>query len=71
MAAFAAMLADLADQGLLAFEEPAAAASYVDRLIMSAPLNRAMLLGDDAIASRAQLGRCAEPGVRIFLAAYG
>jgi hypothetical protein len=36
---------------------------------MSIPLNRAMLLGDDA--APADLGRCADAGVRAFLAAYG
>jgi TetR/AcrR family transcriptional regulator, mexJK operon transcriptional repressor len=71
MAAFAAMLADLADQGLLAVEEPAIAASDFNWLVMSEPLNRAMLLGDDAIPGQAQLRRYAERGVRIFLAAYG
>jgi hypothetical protein len=38
---------------------------------MAAPVNRAMLLGDDAISSAAELDRYAEGGVRAFLAAYG
>ena len=38
---------------------------------MAAPVNRAMLLGDDAIPGTAELDRYAEGGVRAFLAAYG
>jgi TetR/AcrR family transcriptional repressor of mexJK operon len=70
MAAFAAMLSDLADRGLLAIDDPATAASDFNWLIMSEPLNRAMLLGDDAIPNKAQLRRHAEHGARVFLAAY-
>ena len=38
---------------------------------MSAPLNQAMLLGDEAIPKQAELRRHAAEGVRVFLAAYG
>jgi hypothetical protein len=38
---------------------------------MSAPVNRAMLLGDDEIPAAAELDRYADSGVRAFLAAYG
>ena len=38
---------------------------------MSAPVNRAMLLGDDEIPTAAELDRYADAGVRAFLAAYG
>ena len=37
---------------------------------MAAPVNRAMLLGDDAIPTAPELDRYAEAGVRAFLAAY-
>jgi TetR/AcrR family transcriptional regulator, mexJK operon transcriptional repressor len=38
---------------------------------MAAPVNRAMLLGDDAIPIVAELDPYAEGGVRAFLGAYG
>jgi TetR/AcrR family transcriptional regulator, mexJK operon transcriptional repressor len=71
MEAFAATLSSLAERGLLSIEEPADAASHFNWLIMSAPVNQAMLLGDRAIPKGAQLRRHAEQGVRVFLAAYG
>jgi len=37
---------------------------------MSAPLNRAMLLGDAAIPSAKELREHAKESVRMFLAAY-
>jgi hypothetical protein len=37
---------------------------------MSAPINRAMLLGPDSIPATADLDRVADAGVRAFLAAY-
>lgn len=61
----------LAARGLLAVDDPAVAASQFNWLIMSAPLNQAMLLGDAAIPKRAELKRHAAEGVRVFLAAYG
>jgi hypothetical protein len=38
---------------------------------MAEPVNRAMLLGDEAIPTQAELRRHAAEGVRVFLAAYG
>jgi hypothetical protein len=38
---------------------------------MAEPLNRAMLLGDEAIPKPAELRRHAAAGVRTFLASYG
>jgi hypothetical protein len=38
---------------------------------MSEPVNRAMLLGDEAIPAEAELCQHAEEGVRVFLTAYG
>jgi len=67
----AAVFVGLAERGLLEIDDPAVAAEHFNWLIMSAPLNRAMLLGDDAIPSPAELRRNAEAGVRVFLAAYG
>jgi TetR/AcrR family transcriptional repressor of mexJK operon len=60
----------LGARGVLEIDDPALAAAHFNWLIMSAPLNQAMLLGDDAIPGRAQLDRIADAGVRTFLAAY-
>ncbi|WP_029040955.1 TetR/AcrR family transcriptional regulator [Cucumibacter marinus] len=69
------ILADLFQQldaqGRLAIDDPVMAAEHFNWLVMSAPLNRAMLLGDDAIPGEAHLRRYAHEGVRVFLAAYG
>jgi len=70
MAAFAATLSDLASRDLLSIEDPKMAAAHFNWLIMAAPLNEAMLLGDEALPSRTRLRRHAEQGVRVFLAAY-
>jgi AcrR family transcriptional regulator len=61
----------LAGRGLLAIDDPLVAASTFNWLIMAEPLNRAMLLGDEAIPAPAELRRHAAEGVRVFLAAYG
>jgi AcrR family transcriptional regulator len=70
-----ALLADafgrLADRGALELDDPELAAAHFNWLVMSAPVNRAMLLGDAEIPSPAELDRYAESGVRAFLAAYG
>lgn len=71
VAALAALFEELARRGVLAVEDPAMAASHFNWLIMSAPLNQAMLLGDAAIPKPAELRRHAREGVRVFLAAYG
>jgi TetR/AcrR family transcriptional repressor of mexJK operon len=71
MAAMAVLFERLADRGLLAIDDPAVAASQFNWLIMGEPLNRAMLLGDQAIPKPAELRRHAAAGVRVFLASYG
>jgi AcrR family transcriptional regulator len=71
LAALGAMFERLAARGLLTIEDPAVAASHFNWLVMSAPLNQAMLLGDEAIPKPAELRRHAKEGVRVFLAAYG
>jgi TetR/AcrR family transcriptional regulator, mexJK operon transcriptional repressor len=68
--ALAATFERLAERGLLAIDDPMVAASQFNWLIMSAPLNQAMLLGDGAIPKPAELRRHAAEGVRVFLAAY-
>jgi TetR/AcrR family transcriptional regulator, mexJK operon transcriptional repressor len=69
--ALAAALERLAAHGLLELEDAQLAATHFNWLIMSAPVNRAMLLGDDRPLTEAELDRYAEGGVRVFIAAYG
>ena len=58
-------------RGLLRADDAELAAAHFNWLVMAAPVNRAMLLGDDAIPSSSELDRYAEGGVKAFLAAYG
>jgi TetR/AcrR family transcriptional repressor of mexJK operon len=71
IAALAQRFERLAARGLLVMDDPMIAASHFNWLIMSEPLNKAMLLGDAAIPKPAALRRYAAEGVRVFLAAYG
>jgi TetR/AcrR family transcriptional regulator, mexJK operon transcriptional repressor len=70
IAALATAFARVADRGLLRIEDPELAAAQFNWLIMSAPINEAMLLGTDPTAAPADLSRHADNGVRTFLAAY-
>ena len=58
----------LAPEGKLKLDDPALAAAHFNWLVMSIPLNQAMLLGED---EQPDLDRYADEGVRVFLAAYG
>ena len=60
----------LTERGLLHAHDPELAAVHFNWLIMAAPVNRAMLLGDEALPTAAELDRYADGGVRAFLAAY-
>jgi len=71
VAGLASALARWTERGQLAIDDPVAAASHFNWLIMGEPVNRAMLLGDTAIPGPAALRRHAADGVRVFLAAYG
>ena len=71
LARLTAVFERLAARGLLTIADPSVAASHFNWLIMADPLNRAMLLGDDAIPAAAALRRHVAEGVRVFLAAYG
>jgi len=71
IAALAKVLGGLSAKGLLTIDEPMTAASQFNWLIMSGPLNKVMLLGDDAIPKPAALRRHAAECVQMFLAAYG
>jgi TetR/AcrR family transcriptional regulator, mexJK operon transcriptional repressor len=59
----------LAERGVLDLDDPELAAAHFNWLIMSIPLNQAMLFGHDE--PPADLDRYADTGVRVFLAAYG
>lgn len=60
----------LAARGLLVLQDPALAATHFNWLTMAAPVNQAMLLGDDAIPTSVEQDRYADGGTRAFLAAY-
>ena len=70
IAALAAAFERLAARGVLQLDDPLLAAAHFNWLVLSIPLNRAMLLGTDEPASAAELDRYADAGVRVFLAAY-
>ena len=71
IAGLSVAFAHWAERGLLAIKDPPAAASHFNWLVMGEPVNRAMLLGDEAIPAAAALRRHAASAVRVFLAAYG
>jgi TetR/AcrR family transcriptional repressor of mexJK operon len=68
--ALATMFERLASRGALELDDPRLAAAHFNWLVMSIPLNQAMLLGEDEPATPAELDRYADAGVRAFLAAY-
>jgi AcrR family transcriptional regulator len=71
MISMAARFSRFAAYGWLRVDEPATAASFFNWMVMSGPLNQAMLLGDQATPDQASLRQhCAEVA-RLFLAAYG
>ena len=70
IAALATAFESLAARGVLQIEDPEVAAAQFNWLIMSAPLNQAMLLGTNETPTPEELTRHAERGVRTFLAAY-
>lgn len=68
--ALATMFERLASRGTLEFDDPRLAAAHFNWLVMSIPLNQAMLLGEDEPATPTELNRYADAGVRAFLAAH-
>ena len=68
--ALAGHIARLADQGWLLATDPRAAATYLNWLVMGEPVNRAMLLGDEAVPDPAATEEHCSEAVRIFLAAF-
>jgi TetR/AcrR family transcriptional regulator, mexJK operon transcriptional repressor len=70
LAALATAFEQLAARGALKLDDPQLAAAHFNWLIMSMPVNEAMLLGADKRRTRAELDRLVDAGVRVFLAAY-
>lgn len=58
------------ENGTLRVEDPERAAASLNWLVMGAPVNDAMLLGDDAIMPAEEQPAHVAEAVRIFLAAY-
>ena len=61
----------LAERGLLSVDDAVEAATTFNWLVMGAPMNEAMLLGDDAIPDADALRRHAAHAARVFVATYG
>jgi AcrR family transcriptional regulator len=68
--ALAAAFERLAAAGTLRLEDPNLAAEHFNWLVVSIPINRVMLCGEDALPLPAELDRYARAGVEAFLAAY-
>lgn len=70
LTALTSIFTGFAERGVLDVDDSAIAAEQFNWLLMSGPLNQAMLLGDDAVPSDAGLRAHAERSVRMFLAAH-
>jgi len=71
IAALTSAFEQLAARGLLSLDDPQLAAEHFNWLVMSIPLNRSMLLGEDTTPNAKDLRHYADAGVRAFLSAYG
>jgi TetR/AcrR family transcriptional repressor of mexJK operon len=69
--ALTTLFEELGVRGHLHVLDPELVAAHFNWLVMSIPLNHAMLLGVDEPFSGAELDRYADAGVSAFLAAYG
>jgi AcrR family transcriptional regulator len=70
VAALAEAFGRLAKRKALRLDDPQLAAAHFNWLIVSVPLNQAMLCGDDDAPTESDLDRYVDSGVRVFLAAY-
>jgi AcrR family transcriptional regulator len=70
IAALADTFAELTRQGRLNAPDARLAATQFNWLVMSAPLNQAMLLGHDDAPTTREINKWADSGVGTFLAAY-
>ncbi len=69
--ALEALFTDYTARGLLRMDDPRSAAEHFTWLVVSTPLNAAMLLGEDARPTRSEWERHAVAAVGVFLGAYG
>lgn len=67
----AELIGRLDDAGLLAVPDAGRAATQLNWLVMGEPVNRAMLLGDEAARSGLDISAHVEQALDVFLAAYG
>jgi len=61
----------LSARGLLRVDDPQVAAAQFNWLIMSRPINDAMLLGQDRALPAREIARFVDEGLSTFMAAYG
>jgi TetR/AcrR family transcriptional repressor of mexJK operon len=71
VAALARAFHDLTNRGLLSAADPLLAARHFAFLVLSIPMDRALVCGDAAQFSRSELESLADSGVAVFLAAHG
>ena len=69
--ALAEAFRELAKRKLLSVPDPALAARHFGFLVLSIPLDRALVCGEAAQFERFELEAVADAGVKVFLAAYG
>ncbi|MFE6996760.1 TetR/AcrR family transcriptional regulator [Microbacterium sp. NPDC057659] len=70
MRSLAALIADLESIGALAADDPDRAAVQLNWLVMGDPVNRAMLLGDEAATGGLDIAAHVDAALDVFLAAY-
>ncbi len=70
ISAFAGLLAEASRRGIIAVTHPRVAATQLNWLVMGAPLNDAMLLGDHAVPTADERGEHVRGAVATFVAAY-
>ena len=68
--ALTVIIGRLVQRGLLTAPSPATAARTLNWLVLAAPINEAMLLGDGSIPTTAMMEAHATEATRVFLAAY-
>ncbi|MDB5527348.1 MAG: putative TetR family transcriptional regulator [Devosia sp.] len=66
----ATVFESLADKKLLVLDDPLVAAAQLNWLLMGDPVNRVMMLGNDAIPTPAEIKRHVAAAIATFLAAY-
>jgi TetR/AcrR family transcriptional regulator, mexJK operon transcriptional repressor len=68
--AMGALFETLREEGLLAFEDTAETAAQLNWLLMGEPINRVMMLGNEAIPTEAEIKRHTKAAIATFLAAF-